>query len=113
MNTSVPWWLDVEPDPSWTGNLGANAAVVQGALDGLHSLGLNSVGIYSQQSHWSGIVGGYSPGVPEWVANWGTNSPPFNPSQYCSGWNFASGPVALVQYTDGANTNNFDSDYAC
>ena len=47
------------------------------------------------------------------MANWGSNSPPFNPSQYCSGWNFGSGPVTMVQYTDGANTNGFDSDYAC
>jgi hypothetical protein len=93
--------------------LAANASLVQGAIAGLQSLGLNSVGIYSQQSHWSGIVGSYSPGVPEWVANWGSNFPPFNPAQYCSGFNFASGPVELVQYTDGANTNGFDSDYAC
>jgi hypothetical protein len=113
VDTSVAWWLDVESDASWTGNLAANAAVVQGAIDGLHSVGLNSVGIYSQASHWSSIVGSYSPGVPEWVANWGTNSPPFNPAQYCSGWNFASGPVAVVQYTDGATSNGFDNDYAC
>jgi hypothetical protein len=114
-NTAVAWWLDVEPDSAspWSGDLAANAAVVQGAIQGLQSKGVNSVGIYSQQSHWSGIVGSYSPENPEWVANWGSNSPPFNPSQYCSGWNFGSGPVTMVQYTDGANTNGFDSDYAC
>ena len=112
-NTLVPWWLDVESDPSWSSDVAANAAMVQGAIDGLHFEGLNSVGIYSQLSHWSGIVGSYSPSAPEWVANWGSNVPPFNPSQYCSGFNFSNGTVQLVQYTDGANTNGFDSDYAC
>jgi len=113
VNTSVAWWLDVEPDPSWSGDLAANASLVQGAIAGIQSLGVNSVGIYSQQSNWSSIVGSYSPGVPEWIANWGSNTPPFNPAQYCSGFNFASGPVVMVQFTDGANTNGFDNDYAC
>jgi hypothetical protein len=113
INTSVAWWLDVEQDPSWSSDTAANASMIQGAIDGLHFEGLNSVGIYSQVSHWSGIAGSYSPSVPEWVANWGSNSPPFDPGQYCTGFNFAQGPVQLVQYTDGANTNGFDSDYAC
>jgi hypothetical protein len=113
VDTSVAWWLDVESDPSWSSDTGANASMVQGAIDGLQSRGLNSVGIYSQQSHWSQIVGSYSPGVPEWVADWGSNTPPFNPAQYCSGFSFASGPVVMVQFTNGANTNGFDNDYAC
>ncbi len=75
VNTSVAWWLDVEQDPSWSPDTAANAAMIRGALDGLHFEGLNSVGIYSQVSHWSGIVGSYSPSAPEWVANWGTNVP--------------------------------------
>ena len=113
VNTSVAWWLDVEADPSWSGDLAANASLVQGAIEGLQSLGLNSVGIYSQQSHWSSIVGGYSPVFPSGSPT-GAQLPPFNPAQYCSGvWSFASGPVELVQYTNGANTNGFDSDYAC
>jgi hypothetical protein len=113
INTSVAWWLDVESDPSWSSDTAANAAMIQGTIDGLHYEGLNSVGIYSQISHWSGIVGNYSPNAPEWVADWGTNVPPFDPGQYCEGFNFAGGPVQLVQYTDGANTNGFDNDYAC
>jgi GH25 family lysozyme M1 (1,4-beta-N-acetylmuramidase) len=113
VNAAVPWWLDVESDPSWSTDTAANASMIQGAIQGLQSEGLNSVGIYSQISHWSGIAGTYSPSVPEWVANWGSNTPPFNPGQYCNGYNFAQGPVQLVQFTDGANTNGFDNDYAC
>jgi hypothetical protein len=113
VNTAVTWWLDVEGDPSWSGDTSQNAAFVQGSIQGLQAEGVNNVGIYSQVSHWSSIVGSYSPSVPEWVANYGTDSPPFNPSQYCSGYNFASGPVWLVQYTDGQTTNGFDHDYAC
>jgi hypothetical protein len=112
VDTSVTWWLDVEGDPSWSTDTAANASLVQGAVAGLQAEGVPNVGIYSQQSHWSSIVGSYSPSLPEWVANYGSNVPPFNPAQYCS-YNFASGPVWLVQFTDGANTNGFDNDYAC
>jgi len=112
IDTSVTWWLDVESDPSWSPDTAANASLVQGAVDGLQAEGVPNVGIYSQQSHWSSIVGSYSPSLPEWVANYGSNVPPFDPAQYCT-YNFASGPVWLVQFTDGANTNGFDNDYAC
>ena len=113
VDTAVTWWLDVEGDPSWSGDTSLNAAYIQGALQGLQAEGVNNVGIYSQKSHWSLIAGSYSPSVPEWVANYGSNTPPFNPSQYCAGWAFASGPVWLVQFTDGANSNGYDNDYAC
>jgi hypothetical protein len=117
VDTSVAWWLDVETSdnafPSSNGP--ANAEVIQGALLGLQAEGLADVGIYSNISEWSMITGGsgYSPYVPEWVAEWGNNEPPFDPSQYCSGWAFASGPTWLVQYTNGSTTDNYDGDYAC
>ena len=113
VDTSVTWWLDVEGDPSWSADTSANASYIQGAIRGLEAKGVNNVGIYSQRSHWSLIAGSYSPSVPEWVANYGSNTPPFNPRQYCSGWAFASGPVWLVQFTNGATTNGYDNDYAC
>ena len=112
VDTSVTWWLDVEGDPSWSSDTAANASLVQGAIEGLQAEGVPNVGIYSQRSHWSSIVGSYSPSLPEWVADYGSNSPPFNPAQYCT-YNFASGPVWLVQFTDGANTDGYDNDYAC
>ena len=73
------------------------------------------MGIYSNRSEWDAVTGGsgYSPYVPEWVSDWGTNEPPFDPSQYCQGYAFASGPTWLVQYTNGSTTNGFDDDYAC
>ncbi len=55
------------------GATGSNAALVQGAIDGLHSEGLNSVGIYASPGVWSGIVGNYQPPVPYWAADWGIN----------------------------------------
>ena len=77
INTSVAWWLDVEPDtpgvPGWSSSQAANAAVVQGALDGLRSEGLNTVGIYASPGDWSGIVGDYAPAVPYWAADWDIN----------------------------------------
>jgi hypothetical protein len=56
---------------------------------------------------------GYSPYVPEWISEWGSNQPPFDPDRYCSGYTFAQGPAWLIQYTDGSTTNGFDDDYAC
>ena len=61
VNTSVPWWLDVEgysiPGvPTWAAR-SDNAALIQGAIDGLHYEGLNSVGIYASPGVWNGIVG--------------------------------------------------------
>ncbi len=116
IDASVPWWLDVEEaSGAWSADAGDNASVVKGALLGLDQEGLSSVGIYSSRSEWSSVTGksGYSPDAPEWVSDWGTNEPPFNPAQYCNGYGFASGPTWLVQYTNGATTDGFDGDYAC
>jgi hypothetical protein len=116
VDASVPWWLDVEEASNdWSSSAVDNASVIRGALLGLEQEGLSSVGIYSSRTEWAAVTGGsgYSPNVPEWVSDWGTNEPPFDPSRYCEGYAFASGPTWLIQYTDGANTNGFDGDYAC
>jgi hypothetical protein len=116
IDANVTWWLDIEESgDDWPGTGTQNAYVIQGALLGLQQEGLSAVGIYSSKDEWGDVLGssGYSPDVPEWVSDWGTNSPPFNPVTYCSGYNFASGPTWIIQYTDGANTNGFDGDYAC
>ena len=123
VNTSVAWWLDVEQDPSWSSDLSANAALVQGAIDGLHAEGINSVGIYASPGSWNGIVGSaYAPGVPYWAAWWGRN-----PATTCMdvrsqfpSANLPTGPVQIVQYSSpsaiyspGGMNTGFDNDYAC
>ena len=122
VNTSVAWWLDVESDPSWSSNLSANAALVEGAIDGLHSEGLNSVGIYASPGSWNGIVGNYQPGAPYWAASWGVD-----PAATCTDVRsqfgsalLPTGPVQLVQYSSpstiypsGGMDTAYDNDYAC
>jgi hypothetical protein len=122
VDTGVAWWLDVESDPSWSGNAAANAALVQGAVDGLRSEGLNSVGIYASPGSWNQIVGNYQPAVPYWAASWGVD-----PATTCQqvrtqfpNARLPSGPVQLVQYSSpsypmvrGGMSTGFDNDYAC
>ena len=121
VNTSVAWWLDVEPNPSWSADDEANAALVKGALDGLHSEGLNSVGIYASPGDWSTIVGPrYSPAVPYWAADW-----EISPAVTCRNVHslysgLPSGPVQIVQYSSpsapypaGGMNTTYDDDYAC
>jgi hypothetical protein len=124
VNTSVGWWLDVEPAPpgipAWSSNLTANASLVAGAIDGLHSEGLNGVGIYASPGDWSNIVGSYAPAVPYWAADWD-----IAPATTCSNVHtlyhgLPRGPVQIVQYSSpsfpypaGGMSTAYDNDYAC
>jgi hypothetical protein len=117
VNPQVTWWLDVEKDPSWTSDTAENAQVVQGAIDALRGLGLNNVGIYASPNVWNGIVGDYQPPVPLWVA-WWTGNGPANCQNIHSfaaqnGDLLPTGPVFVTQYTDTANGQSLDGDYAC
>jgi hypothetical protein len=109
VDTQVSWWLDVE-DPSLTANTAASAAMIQGAIDGFRSLGINNVGIYASPANWPNFVGtSYRPNVPYWVADWGPA-----PSTTCADvhqWygDLPAGPVEIVQYA----SNTYDDDYAC
>jgi hypothetical protein len=60
-------WVDVEhvKDFEWSGDLEANAAVVQGAVRGYQDAGYR-VGVYSAQSLWADVVGDLALGLPEW-----------------------------------------------
>ena len=108
VDARVTWWLDVESGSgAWSSDARDNASVIRGAIFGLQQEGLVNVGIYSNRSEWQTVTGGsgYAPYVPEWVAEWGSNEPPFDPTQYCTGYAFALGPTWLIQYTNGATTN--------
>jgi len=115
VDTHVTWWLDVEGAGTyWSTNLQANAAVVAGAIDALQGAGL-TVGIYASALSFSGIVGGYQPNVPLWVA-WYTGDPAANCATAISfaaadGATLPTGGVWITQYSD--NNGAIDSDYAC
>jgi hypothetical protein len=122
VNTSVTWWLDVENPPPgyapWSTDTSANAAYVNGAVQGLKAEGVNNVGIYTSELTWNGIVGSYQPQLPLWVA-WYSGNPP---QQNCAtaysyaashGATLPSGGVWITQYTDTANGVSLDGDYAC
>ncbi|HET6795101.1 MAG TPA: hypothetical protein VFH45_11690 [Acidimicrobiales bacterium] len=104
--TTQNLWLDVETGNYWSSDSGANALVVKGAVDAIHSQGL-TVGIYSTPYQWGVITGGATIGVPVWVA---TGMAMSNPGSWCtSAHAFNGGPVWMVQY----GQDGFDGDYAC
>jgi GH25 family lysozyme M1 (1,4-beta-N-acetylmuramidase) len=115
VNTNVPWWLDVESDPSWSVSLPENMQFVQGALTALHNTeGVADVGIYASPGVWNSIVGNYQPSVPYWMADY--LSPPSGPASCADitrwqamGKLLPSGPLEIVQYA----SDTYDHDYAC
>jgi hypothetical protein len=115
VNPLVTWWLDVENPPAWSANLAENAQEVQGAINGLRGLGINNVGIYASPDIWNQIVGDYQPAVPLWVAWWTGNGPAncANVRSTFSNEQLPTGPVFVTQYTDTANGQSLDGDYAC
>jgi hypothetical protein len=126
--TTRTWWLDVELANSWSDDPVANAADLQGAADGLHSLGVSDVGIYSNAKNWNAITGGYSTltavayrtewhgtftaklpleTLPVWLA--GGNSAPGNS---CAA-SFTGAPVRLAQYLQSINGTTYDANLVC
>ncbi len=119
VNTSVAWWLDVESPttPAWSQSTASNASLIQGAIEGLQSEGLNSVGIYASPGLWPIIAGTYQPKVPYWAAHWQVD-----PGTTCTSTfpGLPTGPVQIVQYGSpsapfplGGMDTLFDNDYAC
>ncbi len=119
VNTSVAWWLDVETNtsPGWSQSTVSNASLIQGAIQGLQSEGLNSVGVYASPDVWPIIVGGYQPKVPYWAADWNGD-----PTTTCTSRfpGVPTGPLQIVQYSSpsmafplGGMNTLFDNDYAC
>jgi hypothetical protein len=108
VDTQVSWWLDVE-DSSLLADPAASASMIQGAIDGFRSLGINNVGIYASPANWPSLAGDYQPDVPYWVADWGPD-----PATTCTDihslyGDLPAGPVQIVQYA----SNTYDDDYAC
>jgi len=119
-NLSVPGiWLDIETVGScgtsgyWSCDTAVNANVIAGAIAAAHAEGI-AIGIYSTGYQWGVIAGSYDPSVPEWIPGAGTlaNAQSFCPA--AAGENFASGPIAAIQYgyIDGG-PNPFDPDWSC
>ena len=108
--TATMWWLDVEEMNTWSEtNLPANAQVIQAAIDYLKSQN-RTLGIYSTSKQWGEIAGGFSPGLPVWVA--GAPDSATAPTYCDASHAFAGGTVWLVQYPSG-DTGGDDADYAC
>ena len=85
--------------PQWSPSRRANAAVVKGAIDGLHFEGLNGVGIYASPGAWSGIVGRLPAGGALLGGRLG-----HQPGTTCGKRPFVysdlpTGPVQIVQYS--------------
>ncbi len=124
VNTSVAWWLDVETNtsPGWSQSTVSNADLIQGAIQGLQSEGLNSVGIYASPAVWPTIAGGYQPKVPYWAADWAVDPGTTCASVTSQFPGLPTGPVQIVQYSSpspgssfplGGMSTLFDDDYAC
>ena len=99
------WWLDVETTNHWSDNRNANALVVQGAIAEFQRRGL-AVGIYSTGYQFRIIVGGYSPGLPVWIAG----APDTGmAASWCNGPGFGGGAPWLIQTLP----DDFDVNVAC
>jgi hypothetical protein len=128
--SSYSWWLDVETANTWQSSTAAggtglamNAAVLEGMLQYLKSLGVGTVGVYSTGSQWQTITGGRSAvesswaaagnsspsplsGIPDWLPGAGRQSGAIS---NCSAGSFTSGTLALAQWVQ----NSLDYDQSC
>ena len=116
VNPLVTWWLDVET-ANWSSNTAENDQVILGAFSALRGAGVNNVGIYTSPLTWNGIAGDFQPAMPLWVA-WYTNDPQGNCANAVAyaaqnGNLLPTGGVWVTQYTDQANGQSLDGDYAC
>lgn len=102
-------WVDVEhvPDFEWSGDLEANAAVVQGAVRGYQDAGYR-VGLYSTQSLWADVVGDLALRLPEWRPA-GETSRSEALSRCGRGSAFQGGRAVLAQWVVGQR----DLDITC
>jgi hypothetical protein len=104
--SSSQWWLDIETANSWSSSTTLNQGTINGAAKFFSDKSIK-LGVYSSQSMWNSITGGYQNGLPVWLATTATT-----PATYCSStYSFTGGQMYLVQYSNSATS--IDSDYAC
>ncbi|HWJ82698.1 MAG TPA: hypothetical protein VNS55_10700 [Nocardioides sp.] len=99
-------WLDVEPvsDWEWSRDLGANAAVVEGAARGYRDAGYQT-GVYSTPLLWSDIVGDLAFGIPEWRAA-GQTSREEALNRCGDDWSIQGGRAVLGQWVEAGRDMN-------
>jgi len=104
---AAPWWLDVESANSWQNTPSYNIADLQGAVAYLQSVGVSTVGIYTNGSSWSSITGNSTAFAryPSWVP--GARSLRGAESN-CTA-SITGGMVTDAQYP----LNGYDADYRC
>jgi len=99
-------WVDVEPVPDfeWSGDLVANAAVVQGAARAYADAGYR-VGVYSTPLLWSTVVGDLALGLPEWRAA-GQTSRAEATARCGPDWSIQRGRAVLGQWVEQGRDQN-------
>nr|WP_227466983.1 hypothetical protein [Nocardioides lijunqiniae] len=99
-------WIDVEPVPDfeWSGDLVANAAVVEGVARGYVEAGY-AIGVYSTPSLWDRVVGGLELGVPEWRAA-GQTSRAEAESRCGDDWVIQGGESVMGQWVEADRDQN-------
>jgi hypothetical protein len=99
-------WVDVEPVPDfeWSGDLVANAAVVEGVVRGYVEAGYG-IGVYSTPSLWDRVVGGLELGVPEWRAA-GQTSRAEAESRCGDDWVIQGGESVMGQWVESDRDQN-------
>ncbi len=102
------WWLDVETANSWRADPMLNVAALNGAVDLLESMDVESVGFYSAPRMWQAITGGTDTFAdhPSWVAGASTLQEAL---AVCRGDGFTGGPVTMAQFFQGG----FDANITC
>jgi hypothetical protein len=124
---SYHWWLDVETANTWQPSAAAgwamNAAVLEGMVQYLWSLGATNVGVYTTGSVWQTVTGDQSVvesawtgagnpapsplhGVPDWIPGATRQS---DAVSNCSLGSFSGGTVVLTQWVQ----SSLDYDQAC
>src|SRR2546423_1083503 len=110
------WWLDIEDGNSWCGLHGVscdrtlNQYTVQGIIDTLRGNVASPIGIYSNATFWSEIIGTLpiTGATWDWVAT-GASSAAAAVTHCGSANSFSGNPVAIVQFVSGS----IDRDVAC